>query len=126
MRVRILDGGYAIARLPADAEIPGWVVGPFCSVTRTVDELSIVVAENLLPAGVTAEAGWRLLAVEGPLDFSQIGVLASLADPLTAAEVSLFAISTYDTDYLMVRRTDLQRARGALEKAGHELLDGRS
>jgi hypothetical protein len=126
MRVRILDGGYAIARLPADAEIPAWVGGPFCSLTRTVDELSIVVAENLLPAGVTAEAGWRLLAVEGPLDFSQIGVLASLADPLTAAEVSLFAISTYDTDYLMVRRTDLQRAREVLEKAGHEFLDGRS
>jgi hypothetical protein len=133
MRIRKLDGNYAVARLSAGAGIPDWatrgeaarggIAGSFLSITRTEDELSIVVEESLVPTEVAAERGWSLLMVEGPLEFSEVGVLASLAEPLAEAEVSLFAVSTYDTDYLMVRKVDVDRAVSVLELSGHQILN---
>jgi uncharacterized protein len=117
-------GSYAVVRLEPDAELPAWAAGePFSSVTRTESELSIVCPEDGVPAGASAERGWRLLEVAGPLDFSLTGVLASLAAPLAAADVTLFALSTFETDYLLVREPHLSRASAALRHAGHTVGD---
>ena len=88
------------------------------AIVRTAEELSIVCAEQAVPAGVTCQRGWRGLKVAGPLDFALTGVLASLAGPLAEAGVSIFAISTYDTDYLFVREEQLGTAIDALRRAG--------
>jgi hypothetical protein len=119
----LLPGGFAVCRLPAAAPIPRWVSrsSGFFALIRTPGELCAVCAEMEVPETVQAEGGWRLLQVHGPLDFSLVGVLASLALPLAQAGVSIFALSTYDTDYLLVRQADLERAAQALAQAGHRL-----
>jgi hypothetical protein len=103
-----------------DAPIPGWAHSSFFSVTRTRDELSIVCSEENVPEGVLCDRGWHCLQVKGPLDFEMTGILASLAVPLAEADVSIFAISTYDTDYLLVR--ELDRSITALSNAGHNVM----
>jgi uncharacterized protein len=115
----VIPGIYAIAKLPPDAALPVWAAGRFVSVTRTPHELSIVCEQGNVPSDMRIEGGWRALMVEGPLDFSLTGVLASLAAPLAAAGISVFAIATYDTDYVLVRARDLFRAVGVLRDAGH-------
>ena len=123
MKIKLLDGRFAITRLPPDASVPGWAVGDFVSITRTENELSIVASEKRVPAGLRAERGWRLFEVRGPIDFSQVGILDSLAHPLAASGVGIFVVSTFDTDYLMVQEPDLERAIEALRSAGHEILE---
>jgi hypothetical protein len=91
------------------------------SITRSPDELSIVCLEGRVPQTVSCERGWRCLEVVGPFTFETIGVLASLASPLASAGVPILCISTYDTDYLLVRERDLPRAVEALRAAGHAL-----
>ncbi len=93
----------------------------FFSLTRTGEELSVVCAENLVPVDVQAERGWRALRVAGVIDFSVGGVLATLAVPLAEAGISVFAISTYNTDYLLVKEHDLGRAIEVLRDADHIL-----
>jgi uncharacterized protein len=119
----LLPGGFAVCRLPAAAPLPRWVSrsSRFFALIRTPDELCAVCVEMEVPETVQAESGWRLLRVRGPLDFSLVGVLASLALPLAHAGVSIFALSTYDTDYVLVRQADLERAAEALAQAGHRL-----
>jgi NAD+ diphosphatase len=110
-----LPGLFAIARLPAGADVPAWVpAGGFVAITRTDDELSIVCAQDAVPGDVDAERGYAALEVAGPLDPGLVGVLARLTTALAAAGIAVFAISTYDTDYLLVRAPDLARARAAL------------
>jgi hypothetical protein len=118
----LLPGRFAVCRVDPEAPVPaGALAGPFASVTRTADELSIVCPEPQMPAGARCEAGWRCLKVRGPLPFSAVGILASLTAPLAAAGVSLFALSTFDTDYLLVQESDLERALAALRAAGHAI-----
>ena len=106
-----LDGTFAVCRLAADAPVPGWAAGgPFVSLTRTADELSLVCRQEVVPEGVRCERGWRCLRVAGTLAFSLVGVLASLLGPLAEAGVSVFVISTFDTDYLLVKEQDLSCA----------------
>ena len=95
--------------------------GEFFSVTRTPTELSAVCDVAAVPPGVKAEGPWSMLAVRGPLDFNITGVLAALATPLATAGITLFAISTYDTDYVLVRHSDLENAVQALRAAGHDV-----
>lgn len=106
--------------------MPKWATGgSFCSATRTPHELSIVCEQARVPSDVTMQGGWRALMVEGPLDFELTGVLASLATPLAAAGISIFAIATYETDYILIRDRDLHRAVIALRGAGHTVsIDG--
>ena len=111
---------YAISRLAADALLPDWATqGRFFSVTRTGDELSIVTELSCVPVGVQSQSGWRVLKVHGPFVLSEIGVLSALASPLAGAKISLFAISTFETDYLLVASSTLSAAIAALERAGH-------
>jgi len=118
----VLPDAYAICRLEPEEAIPAWAgdIG-FVSVTRTSEELSITCAEANVPEGVPSDRGWRCLKVEGPLDLSLTGVLASLASPLAEALVNIFAISTYDTDYLLVKDDKLSRALEVLRGSGHRL-----
>jgi uncharacterized protein len=116
--LRVHPGLYCICRLGPGEPTPSWTVLPsFCSITRTVAELSVVCNEEAVASDVQANRGWRLLGVDGPLDLSTVGVLAGLAMTLARAGVSIFAISTFDTDYVLVREDDLQRALDALRGA---------
>jgi hypothetical protein len=120
LTVSVMEEGLAVCRLAPTALIPQWVWGSeFVSITRTADELSIVCREELVPSGVHLEAGWRALRVEGPLDFGMVGVLAALVQPLADASISVLAISTFDTDYLLVQAASLDRSLEALRTAGH-------
>lgn len=118
----LLPERFAISRLAADAPIPAWATqGRFFSVTRTGDELSIVTELSRVPASVNSQSGWRILRVHGPFVLSEIGVLAALAAPLAEAKISLFAVSTFNTDYLLVASKTLSAAIAALEQAGHTI-----
>ncbi len=122
LTLRLLPGRFAVARLAPDAAVPAWAwAGALSSVTRTARELSIVCAEAAVPAAVRAERGFRCLAVQGPLDFSATGVLAALATALADAAISLFALSTYDTDLVFVRESSAAAATAALRAAGHRV-----
>lgn len=122
LALTVLPDIFAVCRLPAGAEPPAWATaGSFYAFTRTPEELSLVCEQDQVPAGVTCQPGWRGLQVAGPLDFALTGVLASLAQPLAAAGVSIFALSTYDTDYVLVPDQDLPAALAALRAAGHTL-----
>lgn len=122
LEITVLPARYAICRLAPQVAWPALQEkGAFVSVTRTDDELSVVCEERFMPADALAERGRRLLRVLGPLDFSSTGVLAALAAPLAAAGISIFAISTYDTDYLLVPENDLEPAIATLERAGHAI-----
>ncbi len=119
-KLELLSDVYAICRLDAEAAVPGWgMQGTFWSITRTPEELSVVCPECRVPSGVKKEGGWRILMVEGPLDLSSTGVLASLVGPLAREGISVFALSTYDTDYLMVNREQLERTIETLVEEGH-------
>ena len=120
----------AVCQLAADSPVPSWALaGGFFSVTRSADELSIVCQEHvceervcqeqLVPADVRVELGWVALKLEGPFPFSMTGVLASFLEPLTEAEIPIFAISTFDTDYVLIKRENLEQAVRALQVAGH-------
>lgn len=122
LALALLPGSYAVCRLGPQAQIPQWATrGPFYSVTHTATELSIVCAERDVPAGVPHAGGWRLIAFEGVFDFSETGVLAAAAGPLADAGVSIVAISTHDTDYVLIRAEQIDRGLEALTAAGHEV-----
>jgi hypothetical protein len=124
LSLSILPESFAIARLSPEAPVPPWAgSGALQSVTRTPEELSIVCRENAMPAGVTGRRGWRAIRVAGPLEFSLTGILASLATPLAEARISIFAISTHDTDYILVPDPKLGPAVDALTAAGHRFFE---
>jgi hypothetical protein len=117
--LRLLDGELSILRLPPDAATPSWLnlsPRPLVSVTRTPYELSIVCPSVDVPQGVKCEAGWRAFTVEGTLEFSAIGVLAAILNPLAEAGISILSISTFDTDYVLVRSGVLEKATTALRR----------
>lgn len=127
--VDVRPGEYTVTRNHPRAGIPAGLLeltDCLVSVTRTPDELSIIAPSSYKIAGevpyYSVETGWRLLTVRGPLEFTLTGIMAALAGELAAAGVSLFALSTYDTDHLLVKHTDLGRAVLALRAAGHELV----
>ena len=125
LRLQVLAERFAVCRLPPDAPLPPRPKAcGLWSVTLTGRELSVVLPEAAAPAEHPAERGWRALEVAGPLDFSLTGIMASLSGALAAAGVSLFVVSTYDTDYVLVRDADLARAKAALQEAGHEVEEG--
>jgi hypothetical protein len=122
LELSLLPERFAISRLAAGSPIPDWATqGSFFSVTRTGDELSVVTELSFVPAGVQSHPGWRVLKVQGPFVLSEIGVLASLAGPLAEAKISLFAVSTFETDYLLVASETLSAAIAVLERAGHNI-----
>ena len=120
LSLTLLSQRLAVCRLDAGAPLPPWAnQGVFVSITRTPEELSLVCPEEAVPDHVLSERGWCCFRVAGPLAFSLTGVLVALAGPLAEARISIFAISTYDTDYLLVREQDLDGAQQILRQAGH-------
>jgi hypothetical protein len=123
LHLKLLPERVAVCQLPTDSAVPAWAMtGPFCSATRTPNELSIVCQERAVPAGVRSERGWRAMMLVGPLEFSLTGVLEAIAQPLAAAGVPIFAISTFDTDYVLVKEPTLEAAKAALTGAGHRFF----
>jgi hypothetical protein len=120
LQLSTLPEKYAIVGLSKGAPLPAWATqGDFFSITRTTDELSIIVEESRVPAGLHFQGGWRVIKVHGPFMLSEVGVLASLVGPLAAARVSVLTIATFDTDYLLVASENFDAAIAALERAGH-------
>jgi uncharacterized protein len=118
----VLPGTLAVCRMPAGSSWPDWLEAPgFVSVTRTDEETSIVCASSCVPQGVRAESGWRAIRIDGTLDFALTGILLSLLQPLAAACVPVFTLSTFDTDYVLVQEATLARAIDALVAAGHRV-----
>jgi hypothetical protein len=120
----VLSETYAVVRLPPDASVPAWALAArgFSSLTRTGEELSVVCPEADAPRDTRMERGWAALKLHGPFPFTQVGVLASVAAPLAQAGISIFAVSTFDTDYILVPAARLQPALAALRSAGHTQL----
>jgi uncharacterized protein len=128
LKFRRLPGHYAIVRLAPDAPVPDWASlsnstqGDFTSITRTADELSIVCPTENLPPDVRSSHRWVGLKLKGPFRFSLTGVLQSFIGPLSYGQIPIFAISTYDTDYVLVQEPFLDAALDVLLHAGHELV----
>lgn len=115
----VLSERFAICRLDPDDSVPNRALtSSLFSVTRTPEELSVVCNEKLMPEETSCEKGWRCLKVQGPIDFSKTGILSSLAQPLARENVSIFALSTYDTDYVLVKEKDLSKAIETLTVEG--------
>jgi hypothetical protein len=125
LKFRWLPGAYAIVRLAPDGSVPEWATtGEFTSITRTSGELSIVCPTENLPNDVSSPHRWICLKLEGPFPFSQTGVLLSFIEPLSSNGIPIFAISTYDTDYVLIQEEFAGMALDSLQQAGHELLGG--
>jgi hypothetical protein len=121
LKFRLLPGPYAIVRLAPDALVPAWATkGDFSSITRNADELSIVCPAANFPPDVHSAQRWICLKLEGPFPFSQTGVLLSFIEPLSTNDVPIFAISTHDTDYVLIQE-EFAWAIDVLREAGHEL-----
>ena len=121
--LQLLPDLYVVCRLSPDEPVPVWAVGELVSTTRTPEELSILCRDTDVPGDVQSEPGWRCLRVAGKLDFSLVGVIARITTVLADAAVSVFAISTFDTDYFFVREIDLDRAIAAWNEAGMKTSD---
>lgn len=120
---RLADGPYGIVRLAAGAATPEWAgKGEFSSVTRSADELSIVCRADNLPPDVRSPHRWICLKLEGPFPFNLTGVLLSFIEPLSLKGIPIFAVSTYDTDYVLIQEEFAGAALDVLQQAGHELL----
>lgn len=123
----LLKGSFAVCRLDRSAAIPDWATTePFFSVTRTADELSVVCPQEGVPEGIDCEAGWRCLKVESPFEFDLTGAISSVAAPLAEADIGMFVLATRDSDYLMVKEPDLERAIEMLSRAGYRVEEQQS
>jgi len=127
LKYRVLAERLAVCRLASDAPFPAWALQEgFFGVVRTHDELSIICPENRVPGGALVERGWIALKLEGPFPFSMTGVLASFVQPLAESQIPIFAISTFDTDYVLIKREHQEQALAALGTAGHEAVGDRA
>jgi uncharacterized protein len=117
-----LTGIYAVSRLAPDAAIPQWADGAgFVSIGRTADELSIVCLADRVPEHEKSDRGWMLFKFEGPFAFDQTGIAVAVLNPLADAGIGIFLVSTFDTDYLLIKREHRENAVNCLEKAEHRL-----
>ncbi|MBY2478332.1 ACT domain-containing protein [Clostridioides difficile] len=122
MKLKLFAEEYAVCRLNNDSKIPTWIdTKNFYSITKTEDELSIVCSNNNIPSDVKSEKEWRILKILGPLDFSLIGILSKLSGLLAENKISIFAISTYDTDYILIKEKDIKNACKILNCNGYEV-----
>ena len=127
LKFEVLVDTLGVCQLPANQSIPQWAYqGEFYSITKTTAELSIVCSEVVIPEAVICERGWRALKIAGILDFSLVGILSVVSTILAKAGVSIFAISTYNTDYILVKATDLECALQALDHEGYDVVIGGS
>lgn len=125
LKFRVISGGFAVCKLAAADPVPQWAMkGIFVSVTRTADELSIVCPVENVPQQYKPEIIWTCLKIEGPFAFTQVGILEAFIQPLAEDDISIFAIATFDTDYVLIQKSFADKAVQALQNAGHELIPG--
>ena len=122
LTLTLLEQTFTLHRLEPDAELPAPALhSPFFAIMRTADETSLVLPESIEIESDKSDVGWGCFKVEGPLDFSLVGILARIANVLAEAQVSIFALSTFDTDYILVKREQVQAAKEALRAAGYSV-----
>jgi len=122
LKLTTLDGIFAICKLDKSDSIPEWAtIKNVYSISRTLEELSIVCLEENVPNDITCERNWRMLKIEGPLDFNLVGILSSIIEPLAKAKISIFAISTYNTDYIMVKSKQFAQTIHVLKEKGFNI-----
>lgn len=115
LTMKLLNKTYGVCRLDKEASIPKWALeSEFFSITKTEDELSVVCEMNTIPEEMICERNWRILKIVGPLDFALIGILASISSLLADSGISIFAVSTYDTDYILIKDKDVEQGVEAL------------
>lgn len=123
-KLTLLKEKFTLHRLPADARIPDAALdSPFFSITRTSEELSIVVLEGIVLSAIRRESGWSCIKAMGPLEFGLTGILAGISKVLAAEGISIFAISTFDTDYILIKQETCEHAIRALESGGYEFIE---
>jgi len=123
LTMKLLKERFGVCRLNNNELIPEWAKNSsFYSITKTLDELSIVCSQESIPGNIKCEKDWRILKIEGPLVFSLIGILSSISTILAQKQISIFAISTYDTDYILVKDKDIDNAVNALSNENYEIV----
>lgn len=123
LKLSVLNYSLGVCKLDKKDSIPQWAFNSeFFSITKTQEELSIVCREDIIPNHIKFEGHWRALKVEGPLDFSLIGILASISSILASANISIFAISTFDTDYILLKEDNLNKALEILGNNGYKVI----
>ena len=123
LTIKLLKEKYGVCKLDKTELLPEWAKNSnFFSITRTSDELSVVCSEDNIPNDIKCEKDWRVLKIEGPLDFSLIGILSSISTILAQKGISIFAISTYDTDYILVQNKNINTAIDSLIKERYEVI----
>ena len=123
LKFRRLSGPYVVVRLAPDEAVPSWATqGDFTSISRSADELSIVCPAGNLPHDIEAKLHWICLKLEGPFAFSLTGVLLAFIEPLSSKGIPIFAVSTFDTDYVLIQEEWIGAALNALRQAGHQLV----
>ena len=121
--VHLISGRLAVVRLDPGTDIPSWSsTGLLSAILRTPEELTIVCDQTVVPEAMKSERDWVALKVEGPLAFTMTGVLATLLEPLAAERISVFVLSTFDTDYILVKADESERTVEALRRDGHRML----
>lgn len=127
LTLKLLEERYGVIRLEKGESISKWVfAGEFYSITKTEDELSIVCLEKTIPLNIKeekCEIGWRILKIEGPLDFSLVGILAKISTLMADNGISIFAISTYDTDYILIKENNIKKAVNTLIAKGYKIIN---
>jgi len=122
LELHLLEGPYAVCQLEATAQVPAWAEGEgFLSISRASDGLTVVCRQKRVPPGVRAERDWRCLGLVGPFEFALTGILAAVLNPLAQAGVGVFAVSTYNTDYVLIKSASLNQGIMALNQAGHRV-----
>ena len=122
LKIRLLQGTYAVCQINDTEKVPSWVEEKgFFSVTKTEDEISVVMLQDKISKEIKAEKDWRILKVEGTLDFSLIGILAKISSVLAKNQISIFVISTFNTDYILVKEEKIEKAMAVLNLEGYEI-----
>ena len=124
LTMKLIKEKYGVCRINPNELIPEWAQNSdFFSITKTCDELSIVCSQDAIPNDIKCEKDWKILKIEGPLDFSLVGILSSISTILAQKGISIFAISTYDTDYIFVKNKDIDNAIESLIKERYEIIE---
>jgi hypothetical protein len=121
--ISVLKDGYKVCRLNAFDGVPDWALdSPLSSVTRTAEELSIVCPDQVAPDEFKSEHEWKCLKIHGPLGFDEVGIISSLTRVLANADISVFVLSTFETDYILVKKMNIEKAAKVLSDSGHEIF----
>ena len=122
LQLSLLKDKYGICTLPNTAPIPDWALTQsLASITRTEKELTIVCRLEILPSQYQSDLNWRCFKIDGSFDLNQIGVISSISSPLADAGISIYVISTYDTDYFLIQEHNLKQTISTLSDIGHNI-----